>query len=205
MNEPIDGGILRLKQILEEATMADPSVTGQVDSAREVNGEPADTETAALRKTWQSLEQLIWSADASLPAMAAVHPDDRLETCLTVAKSRGGGRPGLVAVTAAMLLVAVACGWWTSRHGSRGGPEDARTIATEAPSQSAPRSAAVKKQPKTGTTKTSTWDDPPERQIALLSQQITDVEENWRHRVDDVDLVQYRINEVAELLQRDAI
>ena len=64
---------------------------------------------------------------------------------------------------------------------------------------------AMKKQPNAGTAKTSTWDDPLETQIASVSQQIRNVEQNWQHRVDDVDLVQYRIDEVADALQNDPL
>ena len=40
---------------------------------------------------------------------------------------------------------------------------------------------------------------------ALVSRQIGNVEENWRHRVDDVDLMQYSIDHVADSLQNDQL
>ena len=64
---------------------------------------------------------------------------------------------------------------------------------------------ATNEQPKTATATTSTWDDPLETQIASVSQQISNVEQNWQHRVDDVDLVQYRIDAVSESLQDDKL
>ena len=57
----------------------------------------------------------------------------------------------------------------------------------------------------TGDEKSVRVDDPLETQIASVSQQINNVAQNWQHRVDDVDLVQYRIDEVTDSLQNDAL
>ena len=53
--------------------------------------------------------------------------------------------------------------------------------------------------------KASTWDDPLDTQIATVSQEIRDVQQNWQHGVDDVDLVRYRIDEVSDSLQNDSL
>lgn len=50
-----------------------------------------------------------------------------------------------------------------------------------------------------------TWEDSLETQIASVSRQISSVEQNWQHRVDDLDLVQYRIDEVSDSLQNDTL
>ena len=38
-----------------------------------------------------------------------------------------------------------------------------------------------------------------------MSQQISNVDTDWQHRVDEVDLVQYRIDEVTDSLQNDKL
>ena len=61
--------------------------------------------------------------------------------------------------------------------------------------------------PKQSTTpaKTSTWDDSIDEEITSVSQQIESVRQTWRHGVDDVDLVQYRVDEVSAGLTKDAL
>ena len=54
-------------------------------------------------------------------------------------------------------------------------------------------------------TKTSAWDDPIDTQITAVSQQIDSVRQTWQHRVDDADLVQYRIDDVSAGLSKDAL
>jgi len=225
MNDSNDEGILRLKQMLEEATAVDPSVTESADAAQEADLEPADGEAAALRKTWQSFEQLIVAADASLPETLNVLLEDRLKTYPTAPKTtlnaletpRHNRWIGPLAASAAALLIAVALGGWIIRNGLHGVSRQAAiSVAPDADSQIVPRSSTVvpaappsvtKREPPkaTSTPKTSPWDDPPETQIAFLSQQISNVQQNWLHRVDDVDLVQFRIDEMTDLLQSDAI
>ena len=116
-----------------------------------------------------------------------------------------------MAAAAAALLVAVAFGWWIGRDGKQDNREP--SLARNAPRRNRPqpRRAGAGEQPaneasrRPRTAKTSTWDDPLETQIASVSQQISNVEQNWQHRVDDVDLVQYRIDEVADSLQNDTL
>ena len=132
-----------------------------------------------------------------------------------------------IAASAAALLVMVTFGWWISHERKQGndGPSLAQTAVPEQtkllpspPSsvqksvgeagivssrpapvpQAGERRIATNKATKPGTTASSTWDDPLETQIASMSQQISNVEQNWQHRVDDVDLVQYRIDEVSD-------
>ena len=64
---------------------------------------------------------------------------------------------------------------------------------------------ATDKKATAGGAKASTWDDPLETQIASVSQEISDVEQNWQHRVDDADVVQYHIDEVSATLQNDKL
>jgi hypothetical protein len=59
--------------------------------------------------------------------------------------------------------------------------------------------------PAAGAAKESIWDDAIETQITSVSQQIESVRQDWRHRVDDVDLVQYRIDEVSAGLTNNAL
>jgi hypothetical protein len=66
------------------------------------------------------------------------------------------------------------------------------------------KSAASPTQP-TAAAKSSTWDDAIDTQITAVSQEIDSVQRTWQHRVDDVDLVQYRIDEVSEGLSKDAL
>ena len=70
--------------------------------------------------------------------------------------------------------------------------------------QASPHKATVPKQ-STSPAKTSTWDDAIDDQIASVSQQIESVRHTWGHRVDDVDLVQYRVDEVSTGLSKDAL
>lgn len=67
-----------------------------------------------------------------------------------------------------------------------------------------PDKAIVQKQA-TAVAKTSTWDDAIDQQIASVSQQIESVRNTWGHRVDDVDLVQYGVDDVSAELTKDAL
>jgi len=61
MNDSTNQDDLPLKQMLEEATAADPA-----------DLQPTDTETASLREAWLAFGQLIRAADDSLPAMPRI-------------------------------------------------------------------------------------------------------------------------------------
>jgi hypothetical protein len=155
-------------------------------------------------------------------------------TPLVPQKPRRMRRLVAIAASAAALLVTISFGWWISheRDQGNGGPPLAQTAVPEqtkrlpsppisvqksvgeggiVPLHPAPvpqageRRIATNNRAKPGTTASSTWDDPLETQIASVSQQISNVEQNWQHRVDDVDLVQYRIDEVSDALQNDAL
>lgn len=204
MNDENDRETLRLQQMLESVTAADASVAG-------------DVETASLREAWLAFGQLAEAADASLP------PPPNLMTSIVPQK---GGRirwPALLAATAAALLVAVTCGWWISRDGKQqGGHESdhAPSLAENAAPQQTARQATKQDLPEppvaraertpgakstAGKAATATWDDPLETQIASVSQQISNLEQNWQHHMDDVDLVQYRIDEMSDSLQSDTL
>lgn len=198
MNDATNQDIQRLKQMLEEATAADTSVAG-------------DAETASLHEAWLAFGQLIRAADASLPAMPNV--------ALSVAPQKPcrSRWPGPIAAAAALLLAAVTLGWWI-RHDGKQDNREPSLAQTAAPQQAIPQpeiatnknavagtNNATNKKPTATTAKTSTWDDPLETQLASVSRQIRAVEQNWQHRVDDVDLVQYRIDDVADSLQNDPL
>ncbi len=79
---------------------------------------------------------------------------------------------------------------------------DASQHKATAPKQSAATKTLTAK---TSTVKTSTWDDSIDEEITSVSQQIDSVQQGWRHRVDDVDLVQYRIDDVSAGLSNDSL
>ena len=211
MNEPIRD-TQRLKQMLEDATAADSAAAGRAASAGHSGLEPCDAETASLREAWLAFEQLVRAADASLPAMPDFAPS-------LAPPPRRRRWIGLLAAAAAALLVAVALEWriggdGKQGNGSRGVPPVAGNPVVPPVKddlQTAPGAAVAgsdkttNKQPKAGTASPSTWEDPLESQIALVSQQVNSVRQSWRHRVDDVDLVQYRIDEVSNALQNDKL
>ncbi|MGO9108518.1 MAG: hypothetical protein ACLP9L_04730 [Thermoguttaceae bacterium] len=233
MNDSTNQDLSRLKQMLEEVTAADNSVARTRNAAEgvpcigDVTAERDDAEIAFLREAWLAFGQLVRAADASLPAMPNVLPTEpNLATPIALQKPRRSRWHGPIAAVAVALLIAVAFGSWISRDGKHkngsAGVLPANDGSGAASTNNSAISAAVvkhdqpntevaqpekatNKQPKTGTAKTSTWDDPPETQITSVSQQISNVEQNWQHRVDDVDLVQYRIDEVADSLQNDTI
>ncbi len=220
MNDSTSQSIQRLKQMLENATAADTSAAGNTVSAGHSTSESHDAETASLREAWLAFGQLIRAADASLAAMPNI--------ATPPPKPRRSRWLGLVAAAAAALLVAVTFGWCIGRNAkpdnrepslvqratpARPNPQPENKTASPAPAvkQDLLQTAVVRaekatnEQPKTATATTSTWDDPLETQIASVSQQISNVEQNWQHRVDDVDLVQYRIDAVSESLQDDKL
>ncbi len=229
MNDSTHQDIARLKQMLEEVTAADATVASDATAAR------GDAENASLREAWLALGQLIRAADASLPAMGDVLPAaPNWATPLAPQKPRRMRRLVAIAASAAALLVTATFGWWISHDGKRGNKEPslAQTATPEqtkllpASPNSVQKSAgdgriapphvsplpqaregrtATTKAAKPGTTTSSTWDDSLETQIASISQQINNVEQSWQHRVDDVDLVLYRIDEVSDSLQNDAL
>jgi hypothetical protein len=203
MNDAANQDTLRLKQMLEEVTGDAETVTGNATEGVPRSG---DVETASLRETWLALGQLIRAADASLPPL----PD---MAAPIVPQKRGRSRwLGLIAATAAALLLAVTYGWLARGPGvppandgigtspSNGGSEEATESGPPTPT------ALVKQeQPKPAAARISTWDDPLETQIAVVSQQIRAVEQDWRRGLDDVDLVRYRIDEVSDTLQSDKL
>ena len=131
----------------------------------------------------------------------------------------------ILAVAAAACCILLEVGgvglnWWLARQGRQlnqglpvAGPWISRTLRAAslahgaAPAvvhnnasqrkATAPKQSATTKTStaKTSTVKTSTWNDSIDEEITSVSQQIDSVQQAWRHRVDDVDLVQYRIDE----------
>jgi hypothetical protein len=129
-----------------------------------------------------------------------------------------------------MLLCAVCCGWWIAgdviRQNHQGGnPEPAvannaqpehsqsQTVKQELPKPTVDAASkpidkvanAATAANAAATPTTTTWDDPLETQIVAVSQQIPNVEQNWQHRTDDVDLVQYSVDRVSDSVQNDEL
>ena len=208
MNDSTNQDLQWLKQMLEEVTAAETSVAGHAGSAGHSTSESPDAERASLREAWLAFGQLIRAADASLPVMP------NMVTAIAPQKPRRRRLLGLMVAAAAALLVSVTFGWWFGRDRKQDNREPS-LAQTATPKQTNPQPEtktaiagvpkATNKQPKTGTNKTSNWDDPLEMQIASVSQQISNVEQTWQHRVDDVDLVQYRIDAVVDSLQNDKL
>ena len=220
MNDAANQDTLRLKQMLEEVTGDAETVTGNATEgvprsghAETVTGNATEgvprsghAETASLRETWLALGQLIRAADASLPPLPNM-------AAPIVPQKRGRSRwLGLIAATAAALLLAVTFGWLARGPGvppandgigaspSNGGSEEATESGPPTPT-----GLVKQEQPKPATARILTWDDPLETQIAVVSQQIRAVEQDWRRGLDDVDLVRYRIDEVSDTLQSDKL
>jgi hypothetical protein len=134
----------------------------------------------------------------------------------------------IVAVGAAACVILLVAGnfglnWWLARaarqmnQGPVAGPaqppiikqqQDAAkgpaTIVMQNEKQAPPHNANTQKQAAT-VVKTSTWDDAIDQQIASVSQQIDSVRHTWGRGVDDVDLVQYGVDEVSAGMTKDAL
>jgi hypothetical protein len=136
-------------------------------------------------------------------------------------------------IAAVLVAAAAACGillevgnlglnWWLARAGgplNQGLPVAGQPIEPHvAPQQAMPKAPAPAvahneaqagqhkaTAPKQSAAKTSTWDDAIDEEITSVSQQIDSVRQGWRHRVDDVDLVQYRIDDVSAGISNDSL
>jgi len=224
MNDSTNQDILRLKQMLEEVTAADST------SPSAAAGEHHDAASASLREAWLAFGQLIRAADASLPPMPEITTST---TPQKRRRSRWLGL--LAAAAATLLVAVTAGWWISraSKQG-KSEPSLAQTVIPRQNSPQIEKKAAVAlaqaktksfnqdgapalrvaaTAPSTGvqsfmtksTVKSTTWDDPLATQIAAVSQQIDNVKQSWQHHVNDLDLVQYRIDEVTDSLQNDAL
>jgi hypothetical protein len=127
-----------------------------------------------------------------------------------------------MAAAAAALIVALGLSWWLTRGGQRnpnGAPAFVhQDVKPNQSQQGAPQQVvrnvpvpvvvqneSIKPKQATAAAKTSAWDDPIETQITAVSQQVDSVRQTWQHRVDDFDLVQYRIDDVSAGLSKDAL
>ncbi len=133
---------------------------------------------------------------------------------------------------AILAVAAAACGillelggvglnWWLARAGrqiNQGFPVAGPAQPNAAPQPAAPQApvpgvvqnnaTTVEKKasiPKQSTARTSTWNDAVDEEITSVSQEIDSVQQSWRHRVDDADLVQYRIDEVSAGMSGDGL
>jgi hypothetical protein len=223
MNDPNNQEIARLARMLEEVSSADPHAMS----------EPGNAEAASLREAWLAFAQLVRAADDSLPETPASMLMAMPATAAVPAQ-KPRRRFGLIAAVAAALLVAVSLGWWIARgnwpHRDRGNePSLAQTTTpgsptpqvinqdspkpavAMAPKASAEKTVATKSANKSANADTvtkaatSAWEDPLETQISSVSQQIRDVEQNWQRRADDLDVVQYKIDEVTNAVQNDEL
>jgi hypothetical protein len=218
MNEPTNLDTERLQRLLDEVTRPGLSAGGQSVARPQLESlsESADAEAVALREAWMAFAQLVQAADDSLPAVAVAMPSELKVVVPRRPQQRRWIR--MIASVAAMAIVAATLGWWIVRgikqqhNGIDREPALAQKVMPKQPQTVkpavAPQSAVVKKTnegAKAATSTTSGWDDPLETQIASVSQQIQDTEQNWRRRTDDVDLVQYSIDEVSNSVKNDEL
>jgi hypothetical protein len=211
----------QLKRMLEEATASDHAGTSPLRSS-----EQSEPEAAGLRDAWLAFGRLLEAADAEQSGSwrpESIQPKEPLRK----QPAKRSRRLAEVAVTAAAVLVAVGIGWWMSHGGPNGaggpngggGPAVVKdnskqgtrdTVATKpnVPVSNEPAPVVANNdasKPKQEAAQSSSWDDPIDTQIAAVSQEIDTVRQNWQHRTDDVDLVQYRIDEVSDGLPKDTL
>jgi hypothetical protein len=217
MPEKDDEDMDRLQRALEDATARDDRDAGRAASD--------DRDTAAMRETWLAFGRLLEAAEvAEGPWKKTIAREPKLLR-----------RRYLVALTtvAAAVCLTLAIGWWlaadrrSSNHDTpvvrstepqQVQPQAAKgsaAIAVQTPARHAPlivrndatpivKKPAIQKQ-SAGAACSSVWDAAIETQITAVSQQIDAVQQTWQHRVDDVDLVQYHIDEVSAGLANDPL
>jgi len=194
----------RLQRLLEEVT------------AERTHRAPRDAE-AGLREAWLAFGRLLEAADQAQgenwdlegitpkePRKQTSHRERYLRT---------------IAALAAALCVAVGVSWWLAHRAAQVNPQ-APIVHSEGqhaqrlPNEPVPpvpnRIIAVQKNITTpphvsSAANTTAWDDSLDTQITSVSQQIESVQVAWQHRVDDLDLVQYRIDEFSTGLTDDAL
>ncbi len=194
----------RLQRLLEEVT-----AEGTHPASRDAE--------AGLREAWLAFGRLLEAADQAQGenwSLEAITPKDPRKPA-----SHRQRYLRTIAALAAALCVAVGVNWWLAHVGPQGNPQ-APMAHTEGqgahpqPNEPAPpapnRVIAVQKNmttpPKAGSAaNATTWDDSLDTQITSVSQQIESVQLAWQHRVDDLDLVQYRIDEFSTGLTNDAL
>ena len=221
-----------LKRMLEAATAADPPLAGSAP-ADEYDAETASLREAwlALGQLVRAADESLPPAPKITPsrsaAAAAVSPRKRPQ-------ARWAGLTAAAAATLLIALVCGWWIHRYGAHGKQGLPvaQDApNEAATPLRTTGMPPASIKPEQPKVERgqprprwqkpigplaggrrvarrkhlRQSSTWDDPLETQIASVSREISTVEQSWQHRVDDVDLVQYRIDEVTDSLQNDKL
>jgi hypothetical protein len=195
----------RLQRMLDEVTS---------DRHRDVSrNEP---EAAGLREAWLAFGRLLEAAEAAQGGSWNPESIRREELRKTVV-ARRSRHFGAMAAAAAALVVALGLSWWLTRGGrpnGNGGPAVVHNdVKPDQPQQVAPNvpaPAVVHNEPNRpkqegAVAKSSAWDDPIDTQITAVSQQIDSVRQTWQHRVDDADLVQYRIDDVSAGLSKDAL
>jgi hypothetical protein len=203
----------RLQRMLEEVTASDRAHPAPHD----------DPEAAGLREAWLAFGRLLEAADEAQSGNWNPEIVRQKEPLRTQPAERGRLLAPMVAAAAAICL-AIGLGWWMSRSGQPNGngpavvrtqqkpdqPQDVRPpqpkpVVPNVPAPSVAQGETNKPQQATAATKSSVWDDAIDTQITALSQQIDLVRQTWQHRVDDADLVQYRIDEVSDGMSDNAL
>jgi hypothetical protein len=202
----------RLQRMLEDVTAADRSHTAP-------QGEP---EAARLRDAWLAFGRLLDAAEEAQSGNWNPGSIQQVEPRKKQAEKRNRHFGPIVAAAAA-LIIALGVTFWLTRDirpNGGGGPEvvggkpkDIRpSQVVQQPNVPAPNEQpvvannnATKPKQESSAAKTSTWDDPIETQIASVSQEIDSVRQTWQHRTDDVDLVQFRIDDVSVGLSKDEL
>ena len=197
----------RLERMLDEVTS---------DRHRDVSR--SEPEAAGLREAWLAFGRLLEAADEA--QSGNWNPKSiRQSEPLKKQPAKRSRHVAAFAAGAAALCVALGLGWWLSRGGQpngHGGHEVVKKDATtdqpqtdqriqRPPNVPAPNIANNEPSKSKKTAENSVWDDAIDTQITAVSQEIDSVRQTWQHRVDDADMVQYRIDEVSAGLSSDAL
>ena len=178
-----------------------------------------EPEAAGLRDAWLAFGRLLDAADEAQGGNWNAKSILRSEPLRRQPAKRG--RYVAAFAAAAALCFALGLGWWLSRGGQPNGnggqavvkkdsttdqPQGAQSQEVQPrPIAPVPSIASNETNKPKKAAENSAWDDPIDTQITAVSQQIDSVRQTWQHRVDDADLVQYRIDEVSAGLSKDAL
>jgi hypothetical protein len=198
----------RLQRMLEEVTAS--------DRARPA---PNDPEVAGLREAWLAFGRLLEAADQAQSENWNPESIQQKEP-LRKQAARHNRHLTVTTTAAAALIIALGLGWWL-RHDGRpkghGLPDvvsaphkdvQPQPLKNNVPVPAVVNNEASKTQQATTSNSAASataWDDTIDTQIASVSQEIESVRQTWQHRVDDADMVQYRIDEVSEGMLNNAL
>ncbi len=194
----------RLERMLEEITS---------DRHRDVSR--SEPEAAGLREAWLAFGRLLEAADKAQSGSWNPKGIQQSEPLRKPATKRSR-HVAVFAAAAAALCVALGVGWWLSRGGQPNGNRGPAVVKKETTTDQPQTVQQIQPRPITPTVpapsiastkaaENSVWDDAIDTQITAVSREIDSVRQTWQHRVDDADMVQYRIDEVSAGLSSDAL